>query len=269
MELVSPGYRSQLIFTNFDGLATDRGDCWAIHSLTNPNFFWGNLLVFDRPPQRGDADAWIRRFAAEFVDPRIYHVTLAWQSETGEIGDVGEFLERGYKFESTAVLTARSVRTPAHINPSLQVRRLSTDRDWEDMLAVQMACAHSHISAANWENFYRAQATRYRAMEQAGMGHWYGGYFDGRLVAGLGIYHHSGLGRFQTVSTHPDFQRRGFCQTLVYETSRLALASGKVQELVMCADPDYHAIRIYEAVGFQRRALEHGVCWWDVSREPK
>jgi ribosomal protein S18 acetylase RimI-like enzyme len=273
MELVSPGYRSHLIFTGFDGLAADRGDCWAIHSLANPNFFWGNLLIFDRPPQRGDADAWIRRFKLEFTDPRIYHVTLAWQSARGEIGDVSEFLQRGYLLESTAVLTAREVRKPFRHNSDLVVRPLAGERDWEDMLAVQMAYAHSHISTANWENFYRTQAARYQAMERAGLGHWYGGFFEGRLVAGLGIFHQGvsgdGLGRFQTVSTHPEFQRRGFCQTLVYESSRLALASGRVQELVMCADPEYHAIRLYEAVGFQRCALEHGVYWWDKTREPK
>jgi len=54
----------------------------------------------------------------------------------------------------------------------------------------------------------------------------------------------------------------------VYLASQQALASG-VRELVMCADPDYHAIRIYESVGFERRALEHGVYWWDEGRAPK
>jgi ribosomal protein S18 acetylase RimI-like enzyme len=257
-----------LIFTDFDGRATDRGDCWAIHSLANPNFFWGNLLIFDRPPRFGDADGWIRRFQLEFTDPRIYHITLAWQSRTGEIGDVREFVERGYLLESTAVLTARDVRKSPRHNDALMVRPLEGDPEWGEMLKIQMASAHSHISTANWENFYRTQALRYQAMERAGLGCWYGGFLEGRLVAGLGIYHRQGLGRFQTVSTHPDYQRRGFCQTLVYEASRSALASGLVRELVMCADPDYHAIRLYEAVGFQRCALEHGVYWWDKSREP-
>lgn len=42
MKLQSLGYRSQLIFTDFDGKAEDRGDHWAIHTLSNPDFFWGN-----------------------------------------------------------------------------------------------------------------------------------------------------------------------------------------------------------------------------------
>ncbi len=267
MILQSPGFRSQLIFTAFDGKSEDYGDHWAIHTLSNPNFFWGNLLIFDRPPKRGDFKKWTESFHKEFTDPRIYHITLAWDSPTGEVGDTSEFIENGFRLESTAVLSATSVVKPPKLNEQLQVKVISSSDDWEDMIQIQMASAHDHLSLSEWESFYRKQATRYQEMEKAGFGHWYGGFFEGKLVSGLGIFHRNGLGRFQTVSTHPDFQRRGFCQTLVYLSSLKALNSGHVEELVMCADPDYHAIKIYESVGFQRRALEHGVYWWDKARE--
>ena len=44
-------------------------------------------------------------------------------------------------------------------------------------------------------------------------------------------------------------QNPTYCQTLVYEVSRRALAWG-LATLVMVADPDYHAARIYESLGF-------------------
>lgn len=100
-------------------------------------------------------------------------------------------------------------------------------------------------------------------MQEAGLGHWFGGFINEKLVAGLGIFHRDGIGRFQIVCTDPAFRRRGICGTLVYESSLYALNEMGVQTLVMCADPSYHAIQIYESVGFQRQNTEYGVCWWD------
>ena len=54
MKLRSPGYQSELIFTDFDGQVDDRGTYTVMRTLTNPNYFWGNLLVFDRAPTRAD-----------------------------------------------------------------------------------------------------------------------------------------------------------------------------------------------------------------------
>jgi ribosomal protein S18 acetylase RimI-like enzyme len=266
VNLMSPGYRSQLIFADFDGQAVDRGNYWAIHTFTNPNFFWGNLVIFDRPPRKGDLERWPSVFRREFTNPSIYHVTLAWDSASGEIGDVSEFLENGFLFESNAVLSTHKVIRPPKFNEELEVRIISGQDEWRQMIRVQVASSGDHLSKAEWESFSVKQSGRYQAMEKTGMGHWYGGFFEGKLVAGLGLFHRDGLGRFQTVSTDPEFQRKGFCQTLVYLSSQQALASGKVSQLVMCADPAYHAIKIYESVGFKQQHLEHGVYWWNKER---
>ena len=61
-----------------------------------------------------------------------------------------------------------------------------------------------------------------------------------------------GVGRFQHVVTHPAYRRRGICGTLVYEIGSLALTRDDVDYLVMHADPDYHAARIYRSLGFQQ-----------------
>jgi predicted GNAT family acetyltransferase len=71
------------------------------------------------------------------------------------------------------------------------------------------------------------------------------------------------VGRFQAVGTHPDHRRQGICATLVYETARRALATGRAVTLVMVADPDYHAARIYESVGFAAAEQQVGICWHD------
>jgi hypothetical protein len=266
MKLHSLGFQSQLIFTSFDGRAKDSGDHWEIHTLSNPNFFWGNLLIFDRPPRMGDYATWTSQFKEAFADRDVHHITLAWQSSTGDIGDVSEFLAKDFILESTTVLSASEVIRPPKYNEDLEVRRLVTSSEWERMVEIQTLSTHGPLSTATWEAFYRSQAERFQRMEKAGFGSWYGGFVEGVLVAGLGIFHRDRLGRFQTVCTDPHFQRQGICQTLVYQSSRLALSSGNMDTLVMCADPDYHAIQIYELVGYQRQITENGVYWWDKTK---
>jgi ribosomal protein S18 acetylase RimI-like enzyme len=263
MKLTSLGYKSETIFTGFDGRVDDRKSYLVFRTLSNPNYFWGNFLLFDRAPRLGDAPAWIALFKKEFTDPRIYHVTLAWQTANEEVGDISEFLELGYELETKAVMTATDLHPPPKFNEKMSCQPLANAEDWKAMTNLQVDSANYDLPKHEWQKFYEGQSVRYQAMTKAGLGEWYGGYLHGKLVAGLGIFHKAGIGRFQTVCTHPDFRRQGLCGSLVYRASIHAFQEMKVQKLVMCADPDYFALKIYESVGFQREALEYGVYWWD------
>jgi ribosomal protein S18 acetylase RimI-like enzyme len=263
MELKTLGFKSELIFTSFDGEVVDRGHYLVVKTLSNPNFFWGNLLIFDRPPESGDYQKWVELFKKEFTDPRIYHVTLAWDSNSGSIGDVSEFIENGYELEANGVMSATSVIRPSKFNEFLMVRPLQDESEWAQMIKLQIESAHDNLPKEEWEKFYTSQSERYKAMAKNGLGHWFGGFLDNQLVCGLGIFHQDKIGRFQIVCTDPHYRRQGLCGTLVYHSAQYAFAQMGIQELIMVADPDYFAINIYESVGFKRQHTEHGVCWWD------
>ncbi len=109
MDLRSLGYKTDLIFTALDGEVIDRGSYLVVKTLSNPNYFWGNLLIFDRAPKNGDFASWLKLFKAEFQDHRIYHMTFAWDSPTGEFGETSEFLDYGFRLERGVALTAQSV----------------------------------------------------------------------------------------------------------------------------------------------------------------
>jgi predicted GNAT family acetyltransferase len=88
-----------------------------------------------------------------------------------------------------------------------------------------------------------------RALVEAGHGAWFGAFLDGTLVSQLGlITSESGLARYQSVETHPA-RRRGLAGTLVWRAGAAALADGP-RTLVMVADPEDGAIRVYRSVGF-------------------
>ena len=103
-------------------------------------------------------------------------------------------------------------------------------------------------------------------MVQSGLGCWFGGFLGSRMVASLGIFRDGDVGRYQIVSTHAEFRRRGICGSLVYLSARHAFEEMGLTTLVMVADEDYHAARIYESAGFIPSEKILGVCWWDKAR---
>lgn len=266
MILKSLGYKSDLIFTSFDGEVLDRGHYMVVRTHSNPNYFWGNLLLFPAAPKKGDLARWSELFKTEFIDPRIYHMTFGWDDVTGAMGEVDPFIRAGFKVEKNVVLSAKKqdLVFPKHHNKSVVISSLQKLEDWETCIQVQVACARDNFPKEQWERFHRMQMSRYQKMSTAGLGRWFCAYSGDRVAACLGIYTEGRLGRFQMVSSHPEFQRQGICATLVYESAKHAFEAMGVDTLVMIADEEYHAARIYESVGFRPTERLAGVCRWVI-----
>ena len=256
MELKSLALKSDLIFTKQDGEILDRGNYLVVRTKSNPNFFWGNLIIFENSPTTDVLDDWVKIFDKEFTDPRIYHKTFAWDSE--EIGEIKPFEEAGYKFEKSVVLTASKNQIVAPIKQNLHIRIVPIkESGWHEVISVQSVINPQYTS------FYAKQALAYKKMVKEGLGVWFGAYLDDILVGSLGIFKEDKIGRYQIVSTHPNYQRQGICGTLVYKTAQYAFSHMGIEKLVMVADENYHAARIYESVGFRPVEKMYGVCWSD------
>ncbi|MGK5088288.1 GNAT family N-acetyltransferase [Bdellovibrionota bacterium FG-2] len=93
-----------------------------------------------------------------------------------------------------------------------------------------------------------------------------GVFVDGRQVGNLGVFTDGDLGRFQLVAVHPDYQKQGVCGTMVFRSASYAFEKMGVKTLVMVADEEYHAAKIYESVGFVPTEKIVGVCWWDKAK---
>lgn len=132
-----------------------------------------------------------------------------------------------------------------------------------------MLTENSDMPTADLETFYQTQMTRYRSMISNGRGLWFGAYIGNTMVASLGLFTSESLGRYQVVTTHPDHQRQGICGTLVYKTAQYAFETLKLKTLVMVADENYHAAKIYESVGFKGTEKMIGVSWYDKTKRVK
>ena len=243
-----------MIFWRAEGEVIDRGGYWLVRTPSNPTYYGGNLLVFNRPPVEGDYNRWLEMFRSEFEDqPEVRHLLFMWDVEGDETGVIAPFQDGGFEVQTNLVLLAESVHPPPKTNHEMEVRALKRDAEWEQLLETKVRLRDPKFDLRDFTLFKRRWLDVRRELALAGRGNWYGAFLDGRMVGNLGLFHEGALARFQDVDTEPDFRRRGICGTLVYEVAKEALASGGIETLVMVADENYHAARIYESVGFKPR----------------
>ena len=159
-------------------------------------------------------------------------------------------------------LMSQRLKPPPHLNEDVEIRKITTDQEWQKVNELQCLCADPKYLNEYYIEFKTKQMSQYREMSQAGRGHWFGAYLGSTLVADLGIFFEGNLGRYQNVGTHPEYRRQGICGTLVYKSGLMAFDGFKVKTLVMEADTEYHAARIYESVGFHRHETNYSLSWW-------
>ena len=241
MDVRSLGFRTDLILRRLAGASVeDRGDHIVVTTAANPGFWWGNFLLLAEPP--GDIGPWVAAFADAFPDAR--HVAIGVDGTDGHTGDTS-----GLEAEVDVVLTATDfARRPP--NPYQKVRTLQSDEDWRQAVELQLV-SHERPAGPTHTEFVQRRVAETRALVEAGHGTWFGAFPDGTLRAALGVVTDgSGIARYQNVETQPEFRRQGLATRLVYEAGVHALEELGAQTLVIVADPDDEAIRIYRAAGF-------------------
>jgi RimJ/RimL family protein N-acetyltransferase len=274
VDQLSLGWRTQLIFPRFDAQVIERADCLVVRTPANPAFWWGNFLLFDQAPQPGDAARWLRRFDEELVqhDSRVQHLAFGIDvSEPFELPADFAAMDLALSEESVLQIAAHQLR-PASLADGFTVRPLRLPKEAGLVVDAQVASDAGEHEPQSYRRHREKMMERYGAMSRAGRGHWFGVFAHTptgeRLVADCGLYADGPLsqqtpGRFQHVSTHPAWRRRGLCRAMIHAVCRHGFEQMGLQHLVMQADPHEVAIGIYESLGFQR-----GASTWQLERKP-
>lgn len=263
MEINSLAFRTDLFFSRFEGIVLDRGDYLVIRTPSNPNFYWGNYLLFHNPPAPGDLQKWQSLFQQEIADLQpAHHMVFGWDSPQGEAGEIQPFLDAGFALNEGVVLTTQQVHAPQKYNQEVVVRPLREDWEWAQALQNQVDCRAPQYDEEGYIAFKTPKMEGYRQMQRAGMGEWFGAFLGDRLAADLGLFCAGGVGRFQSVETAPEFRRMGICGALVHQAACYGLERMGAKTLVMVADEHYHAARIYESVGFRPAERQIGIERW-------
>ncbi|MFC6285743.1 GNAT family N-acetyltransferase [Nocardioides sp. GCM10027113] len=247
MHVESLAWRTDLALLTLAGSTVeDHGNHLVVRTPDNPTFYWGNFLLLAEPPVAGAVDGWEDEFVREF--PLAAHRAFGVDGAERTTADLKPLVDAGYEVDGSSVMTAQAVHPPPRPNTEAELRPLTSDDDWEQQVALALAGEGEWITP----EFVVRRNEAQRALVEQGHGRWYGAFLDGRLLSSLGLLEASpGLARFQEVKTHPDARGQGLCGTLVHHASRWALDELGATTLVMVADPDYLAIRIYRSVGFR------------------
>ena len=277
---LSLGWRTDLIFARFDGHVDDRGNHLCVRTPGNPTFWWGNFLLFQHAPGPGDLERWMALFAEEITARQPASRHRAFGVDVRErVVLPPDFAAAGFTLNEATVLTLApgqllAPRRP--LPPGVAFRVLDLARDGAAVVDQQVAVDAARFEPGAYREFAQRQVERYLAMQRAGLGHWFGlvAQAHGRpvLVASCGLFRASRragepasrLGRFQYVSTHPAWRRRGLCTALVHAVCRHGFEAMGLDTLVMMADPDDVAIAAYESLGYRR-----GTSTWQFERPPR
>ena len=242
---------TDLFFHRFSGEVLSREGYIVVRTPSNPDYYWGNYLLFDAPPTLDDGPRWVELFDREIAaSVPVRHRAFTWDSPEGAPAAVGPFLEQGFSLSSQAGLVAHHpVRSPI-IAEGVTVRVLEGDDDWHKAWENQQADLPEGTNSAQHAAYLTKRMAAFRHMANRGCGAWFGAFIGDRLVGDLGLFFENSVGRFQEVETHPLFRRRGICHTLVAEASRHARQCWGVDTLVIAAERGEPAERIYLSLGY-------------------
>jgi RimJ/RimL family protein N-acetyltransferase len=251
VEIRSLAFRTDLALLAQSGSVVDEHDTYVVvRTPDNPSFYWGNFLLLREPPEA--AEPWLARFEAELPDAR--HRAFGLDVPDAEPATLAPFAAAGLSVEVSAVLTTTD---PVEARPvEARLRPLAGDDDWAQRVELTQAVYDEGGPPSDFV-LRRAAAERHRV--EAGHGAWWGAFVGPRLLSACGIFAASaGLARYQDVETHPAGRRRGLAGAVVAAAGRHAREALDAHTLVIVADPDHQAYRLYESLGFARTETQLG-----------
>jgi ribosomal protein S18 acetylase RimI-like enzyme len=250
VDVRSLAYRTDLALLRLAGSEIDdRGTHIVVRTPDNPGFRWGNFYLLAQPPGPDEVDAVVAAYDADFPESSHRAFGIDGTEPYGEALD--PLVRVGLKPDTATVMTAASVHPPPRPNPDAVYRQLVSDDDWAQRIEVAIAVDGGETDPDFYLEFITRRARAERGLAEAGHGAWWGAFLDGRLASHMGLVDAGdGLARYQSVETHPELRGRGLAGTLVHRVATYGFDELAARILVMVADPEYSAIRIYRSVGF-------------------
>lgn len=248
MELKSVGLNSDLEILKTTSNVVDLGNYIKIETTNNPEFFWGNFLVFPHPPKNSDVNNWKEIFKKEFAsNNQVKHIAFTWDIYGGK-PEIEAFLAEGFILEEAVLMSATELKT-YKAKDQKEYREILSDADWSQLIELQIATGllELNYNPKIYREFVQRRFANYQLMVEKNMGKWFGVFHDGQLICDLGLFGDSTNMRFQSIETHIDFRGLGLAQNLM----AYAANSLKAKNYILQADSKGKAIDLYMKMGFE------------------
>lgn len=193
----------------------------------------------------------IERFKQDFPDAR--HVTLQWDVPAEDLsGETEIFTDQGYKTAQSDVLVLSGGIAESAAPEGITIRPLESEADWQKATELQgiIGIAEGHPADA-YLPYIKTRMEVCRKQVASGLATWLGAFDGDKLAGDLGIYADARTARYQAVETRDSYRRRGICAALVTAGAKWARSLYPDTTLVIVAEPDSAAGRIYRRAGFE------------------
>jgi ribosomal protein S18 acetylase RimI-like enzyme len=232
-------------------------DYFLVKTPLNPTFIEGNCMVLKSPKLLEDKAKLESRFKTHFETViNQHHVSFKLMSKpSDELLQV--YLQDEYEYDKLAVMTYVGAKNIASVlEPKIgTIRTFNSNSDWEQWAKNEIEERPMIYTEASFKEYLFARVDVYKELAAKGFGDFYGVFENGELLASAGLYIFDEIGRFQQVRTMEKARRQGICKALI-QFMHTQNAS-QMQEAVIVADEAYHALKLYEGLGFKSKQNQY------------
>lgn len=216
------------------------------------DYYWGNFLITQAQiNSQAELDALINVYKRHF-DTHGKFITIAFDNPMGDIGRLSIFKNNDFDIYTNLVmqLNKEDWKAKNDLNENYTFKVIKTKDYIMDLVAVHHDPDWRY--GPGQDEFLAGKFEALIKLEENGVGQRYVLMDYDKIIADLGIYHQNRLARFNDVVTHKDYRNQGLCYTLVNKASEYIFNNSDVETLVMQADENYFAHKIYRKVGFEK-----------------
>lgn len=220
-----------------------------------PTYHFGNTIVLHEPPRPEALSRWLDIWRRELAPmPAVTMIVIQWEGPLGASWEETATAIRvpgraaPLRITHNVIMVMNELARPGG-EPPADMRPAESDRDWSQIF--ELALAQTDPGNQEQADFCRFRFDEYRALVEQGSGQWWCSLRDGTLVGAAGFFWKDDLARFQEVTTHAAYRRRGICGHLVHTAVAQHLARAPGSTVVIAAEPGSTAERIYQRLGFR------------------
>ena len=229
----------------------EQHDGYLVQSTpSEPDFWMGNQLIMS-DTARTVPDAF-SLFETHF--PEATHRSVVWDVPGMDPSLLGD------QVEGFDAMMFGGTMTDAPTPDGIVLRPLDGPKDWAKVegLQAEVGQEEGRDAQAHAPYLARRNAGR-RAQIDKGLGQWFAAFDGDRVVASMGMFHDDQIARYQSVETRQSHRRRGICSALLRHCALWALDRAPNADVVIVAEADTDAGRLYRNMGFVHAETIYGV----------
>jgi ribosomal protein S18 acetylase RimI-like enzyme len=265
----SLGNRAEYVISHLECERLELDEVVVIRTPSAPNFYFGNLLSLKIDIEKKTLEQWTALFDSIFSETAgVDHYTFTWpRRENFDANMIKPFIDANYKFDETHILSMErsQFEPPEMLNEDIDYRSIETDADWQQWTELNLVERLKTDEETGLRTFLQGRIQNYNKLSQEGLGEFLGAFKGETLIGYAGLYYLDGLARFQDVHVRPDFQNKKIAKTLL--TKLIQRTSETVNTMVIVADENYHASKLYQSLGFTITERECSLYWWPGNPE--